>query len=318
MLTRPEADTGNFTYVQLLARVKLALAEAVEVAVPAAEIRRFPGQPREYFDLAALARLSESIDASGQTTPGIIRRAEGAPGYELVDGERRWRAVQMIPADRRPLYRARLIASDDAVVQYLISGIANFNREGHAPLEVSDAIARMMGLDLPAREIAALLGLSEQWVYQMHGLCRLDGRVRAMLDPALPKKERLPTSAAVEIAKCAHSLQYSLAQRVLRRDVTLSGLRAEVVERSRAVGAPIRTRRADPNRRWRSVVNSVGHIERVARDMEASLGAPGVRGLAVRRPAHERALAEKNLRGARAVLERCAAVLAAWVAEGEA
>src|SRR6185436_17736691 len=104
-----------------------------------------------------------SIDAGGQTTSGLIRRKAGnrqyemlvekdgiqykpehegldkilekggrlvlsefagKTGYELIDGERRWRSILLIPRPRRPLYKAKLIDAEDDVIRFLISGVA--------------------------------------------------------------------------------------------------------------------------------------------------------------------------------------------------
>ncbi len=305
MIAGGGGSSGDFSYLGLLARAKVALESAVEVAVPADAVRRYVGQPRRYFNADAIRRLSESIAASGQTTAGIIRRNVWLTEYELIDGERRWRAVQMIGSGARPLYRARLVEADDDVVQYLISGVANFNREGHTPLETCDTIARMVGFKIPMTEIAALLGVSEYWAYQMHHLRRLVPEVKAMLDPARPQRDRLPTTAAIEISKCAERLQLELAQRVLRRDVTLSGLRAEVVATSRAGGAPVHTRGVPRGHRWGAVRRQAEVIERTARGMVVALTDEALVAFVGRRPRAEIEQVEGQLRAAGAFLASC-------------
>lgn len=269
----------------LLARAKVALEAAREIAVPADDIQAYPDQPRKFFSAASLQMLSHSIDTSGQTSSGIVRETpparRGRP-YELVDGERRWRAIGMILVERRPLYRARLIDADDDVVQYLISGIANFNREGHTPLETSDAINRMMALKLTLREIAPVLGVSEVWAGQIAGLRNLAPDVRAMLDPARPKAQRLPTLAAIEISKItgkgAAESQTNLAHRVLRREVTLVSLRGEVVKSAEKTGATVRTRVVPPRKKFTVLTDTVERTAatvRQARKLVADLGAAG-------------------------------------------
>lgn len=295
---------GTFGYLGLLARAKAALDAAVEVAVPADAVRRYEDQPRKHFDEDAIRRLCESIDASGQTTAGIIRHAPGTTEYELIDGERRWRAVRLIPADRRPLYRARLIAADDDVVQFLISGVANFNREGHTPLETCDTIARLVGFEFPMSEIAAILGVSEHWAYQIYGLRKLVPAVKALLDPGRSARERLPVTAAIEIAKCDPRLHQSLAERVLRREVTLVGLRAEVVRASRAAGTEIRTRRlTEPSQQWRRFRNQLGAVVRATRDMQLVLNAEGINPFVEARAADEVEKIETQLRAVCVALE---------------
>lgn len=261
------AGVGGHSYVGLLGRAKAALESSVDVAVSVNDLRPYPNQPRQYFSEDALRRLADSIDAGGQTTTGIIREKPGATNYELIDGERRWRAIQLIPASRRPLYRARLIRADDDVVQYLISGIANFNREGHTPIETSDAIRRLVGFELPMSEIASVLGISEGYVSQLYGLRNLDPEVRAMMAPEIPRREQLPVSAAIEIAKIDRSLQKGLAERVLRRDITLVGLRGEVIRTAKAANKPVQTREVMPYKKWERFLGQMVTAERAAVNM---------------------------------------------------
>jgi len=247
-----EASLSDYRYLDLLARVKRALDSAREVLVPAEEIRPFSDQPRKYFNEESVRRLSESIDSGGQTTSGMIRERPGLTRYELIDGERRWRAVLLIPPARRPAYKAKQIDADDDVVQYLISGIANFNREGHTALEVMETISRLSEFGLPTEEIASLLGIGTNWAYDMLSLRKLIPAVRAMLDPNLPKAQRLPVVAAVQISKIDGRYQMNLAQRVLRKDITLSRLRGEVIKTAQATGAHVRQRTLDPSDLWRT------------------------------------------------------------------
>lgn len=304
------ADKPEFKYLELLGRVKVALQSARDVAVPAAEVRPYPDQPRTYFDEDAVRRLSESIDASGQTTAGMIRAVAhpdlGAHGhkYELIDGERRWRAVKLIPEERRPLYVARLIDADDDVVRYLISGIANFNREGHTPLETSDTIERLSGFDLPLREIAGLLGISEMWAGQMRSLQNLAPNVRSMLAPELPRSQRLPVTAAVEISKVAPKIQFGLAQRVLSRQVTLGGLRAEVVKTAKRAKVHVRERIVAPSDQWRSLTRKVAAMEAFAMDARRLSDIAEVRAYLAGRPAGERERLLVRLRRARDEAQR--------------
>src|SRR3989338_1383212 len=185
--------TNEYAYLDLLARVKKALETGREISVPFSDIRPYPTQPREHFNADSIRRLSASIDAGGQTSSGMVRekpadiqyeiidtgatveprQVSGHTQHELIDGERRWRGVGLIPESRRPLYRAKLIVAEDDVVQYLISGITNFNREGHTAVETLKTIQRHIEFEFPMDEIARLLGISEHWAKQIYGLRKL-------------------------------------------------------------------------------------------------------------------------------------------------
>src|SRR5690606_7664941 len=60
--------------------------------IPIAAISPLPGQPRQYFDEDAIDELAASISARGVIQPVVVRRRDG--GFQLVAGERRWRAAQ--------------------------------------------------------------------------------------------------------------------------------------------------------------------------------------------------------------------------------
>src|SRR5687768_8948300 len=80
--------------------------EPIEVAteapleIPLDRVQPNPRQPRKRFDPAALDELTESIRASGVIQPIVVRRV--GDGYELIAGERRWRAARQAGLDRIP------------------------------------------------------------------------------------------------------------------------------------------------------------------------------------------------------------------------
>ena len=257
----------SFDYLSILGRAKEALDSAVEVTIDVVLIRPYPNQPRKYFNPLGIQSLANSIAAGGQTTSGIvIYKPDGCTTHELIDGERRWRAISSIPEQHRPLYKAKQIVADDDVVQFLISGVANFNREGHTAIETMETINRLIGFSFPMEEIASILGISVHWAYQIHGLIKLVPEVQALLDPTLPKKKQLPVTAAIQISKIEGRFQSQLAERVISKDVTLARLRNEVVKTARTAGSPIRIREVDPRKKLESLLNRARVLDRNASD----------------------------------------------------
>ena len=270
--TAEQSDTTDYAYLELLGRVKKALDSAVDLSLPATDIRPYEGQPREYFDEVKITQLSNAIDLGGQTTKGLIRHKPEATPYELIDGERRWRAVMLIPEERRPLYKASVIEADDDVIQFLIAGIANFNRVGHTPVEIMHTIDQYhVGFKIPMKEIAGLLGISEPWAYAMHGLKNLTPGVLAMLDPELPKDEQLPVTAAVHISKIEPKHQAGLANQVLNKSISLTALRGEVVKVARREGSYVRMREVSPLKQFESFGNKLEVVLRTASDSKTIL-----------------------------------------------
>jgi ParB family chromosome partitioning protein len=257
---------------QQLERARRALAVAQHVTVPTAHVRPMPGQPRDYFGQDALQRLADSMAMSGQISPGIMRyvTAEAPVRYEIMDGERRWRAARL----RGLEYRALLVTCDDATAAFIIAAVANFNRESHTPMEVSNAIANMVDkVGIPMTEVPGILGISMFWAVQMYGLQKLIPVVKNMLDPTLPKGKLLPVTAAVQISKVDPSLQYELARKVLVKAISLRGLRGEAVRVSRHAGTKLRERVLPPGRRWDSIAALSNQVCRTTKDLNSMLDA---------------------------------------------
>lgn len=104
-----------------------------------ARIRPHPDQPRRLFDEGALQELAESIAQRGVIQP-IIVRPDGAEGYQIVAGERRWRAAQ-----RAQLHRIPAIVRDfDEAETLEIALIENIQREELNPIEEAQAYRRLI------------------------------------------------------------------------------------------------------------------------------------------------------------------------------
>ena len=104
------------------------------------EVRPDPKQPRSYFKDSALKALAASIKSIGQRTPIEVRRLPkgAAAKYEIIDGERRYRACRMIG---QATIRICIEEADlDHHRQHLLSLVSNFHREGHTHMETSTAL----------------------------------------------------------------------------------------------------------------------------------------------------------------------------------
>lgn len=237
--------------------------------VPVTEIRRYENQPRKYFDDEKIRQLSVGIEQSGQAIAGLIHAIDGDVPYRLIDGERRWRAILLIPEDRRPLFKADLIKADEEVIRFLVSGMANLNRVGHTPMEMAEAIDTYLGFNMSMEEISAVLGVSVGWCYQIHSLTRLDKSVSELLSPERPKSEQLPVNAAIQISKIHPSLQLNLAKQVIEKQIPLGGLRKAVIETAVTAGVEVRTREVDPSKQWQSIGRRLTQSHRALRDVRS-------------------------------------------------
>ena len=106
--------------------------------IPLDRIQPNPRQPRKHFDPAALAELTESIRASGVIQPIVVRRV--GEGYELIAGERRWRAAKEAGLERIPA-----VVRDATNVQSLeIALVENLLREDLNPLEAAEGYRQLL------------------------------------------------------------------------------------------------------------------------------------------------------------------------------
>ena len=245
----PVQYTEDGPWKEMLARAQRALANADYVKeVDPRVIRQMPGQPRTVFNPERIRRLSESLRESGQIQAITLRRIpEDAQGhlYELVDGERRWRAALEPGYEPLPL-RAMVIDIDDEGARYVISVVANFNREAATVLDTCDSITKMHEvLKIPMESIAKMYGNSLLWVNQYYGLRRLVPEVRELLDPELPKNKRLVVTAAIPISSLKPEAQLAVARRVMEGTLHINSIRDEALARGETVNAVGRRKPSD-------------------------------------------------------------------------
>jgi ParB family transcriptional regulator, chromosome partitioning protein len=110
------------------------------ILVPIEKLRANPLQPRRDFDGAALADLSASIRAKGVLQPLIVRPSRGDGTYEIVAGERRWRAAQMAQVHELPVISRDL--DDTEVLEIAI--IENIQREDLNAIEEAMGFRQLM------------------------------------------------------------------------------------------------------------------------------------------------------------------------------
>ncbi|WP_052351917.1 ParB/RepB/Spo0J family partition protein, partial [Deinococcus pimensis] len=123
--------------------------------VDVTDLTPLPGQPRRAFDDATLAELSRSVREHGVLQPLLVRRAPGGRGYEIVAGERRWRAAKLAGLARVPVV-VRDLGDREALEAAIVE---NLQREDLNPVDRTDAVARALALalDLRPEEVPARL-----------------------------------------------------------------------------------------------------------------------------------------------------------------
>jgi ParB family chromosome partitioning protein len=145
--------------------------------LPVSLIKPNPSQPRTNFNEEALAALAASIEASGVVQPLLVRPLPDG-SYELVAGERRWRAAQQAGVDKVPA-----VVRDQAEAERLQAAlIENMVREDLNPVEEAKACAALVEeLGLTKEELAKRVGRSRPAVSNLIRLLELPDEALEML-----------------------------------------------------------------------------------------------------------------------------------------
>tara|TARA_R110000782_G_scaffold268689_1_gene365541 strand:+ start:72850 stop:73833 length:984 start_codon:yes stop_codon:yes gene_type:complete len=142
-------------------------------AIDITSIYPHPNQPRRHFDEEALQELSDSIAQRGVIQPIIVRR-QGESGYQIVAGERRWRAAQ-----RAHLHQIPAIVRDFTDAETLeIALIENVQRQDLNPVEEAEAYSRLVAQFGHSQEaLGKLVGKSRSHVANLMRLLDLPASV---------------------------------------------------------------------------------------------------------------------------------------------
>lgn len=159
---------------------KVAPAEGPPSVLPVEKLRAGKYQPRTRMDEGALTELAESIRTQGIMQPILVRAlGESAPGqYEIIAGERRFRAAQLAGLKEVPVL-VREVADENAAVMALIE---NIQREDLNPLEEAQGVRRLLDeFGLTHEQAAQAIGRSRSATSNLLRLLNLAAPVQTML-----------------------------------------------------------------------------------------------------------------------------------------
>ncbi|WP_027329772.1 ParB/RepB/Spo0J family partition protein [Marinimicrobium agarilyticum] len=158
--------------------VEKALADGRLAHIPVEMIQRGRYQPRRDMHPEALEELADSIRAQGVMQP-IVVRLVGPEKYEIIAGERRWRATQLAGLDKIPAV-IRDVPDEAAIAMALIE---NIQREDLNPIEEAMALKRLQDeFELTHGEVAQAVGKSRTTVTNLLRLIALTEEVTTMLE----------------------------------------------------------------------------------------------------------------------------------------
>jgi len=213
-LLRPE-ERGDVTDVRRL---------------PIERVYANPNQPRQHFDEDALADLAASIREHGVLQPVLVRpRADGH--YQIIAGERRWRASRMAGLTQIPVIVEHI--DDEAALEIAI--IENLQREDISPLEEAEVFERMTrehGYSL--RKLATKLGKDKGYLENRLRLADAPPEIRELV-----AVRRDTLSHAYELMKVADpAKRRRLAKQVASGELSLVKLKERIEGRPKPVADP--------------------------------------------------------------------------------
>ena len=191
-------------------------------------ISRGPWQPRVHFDDEALKDLAESISTQGVVQP-IVVRATADNRFEIVAGERRWRATQIAGLGQIPA----IIKQFNDQTAAAVSLIENIQRENLNPLEESNALLRLVNeFEMTHQQVADTVARSRATVSNLLRLQELNADVKELL-----------ASRVIEMGHARALLgANSTEQSRLAREVVKKGLSVRATEGlvRKAVNPPVK------------------------------------------------------------------------------
>lgn len=193
-------------------RPERAEAARPDATAPIERIRPNPDQPRKRFDATELEALAESIRTKGVVQPLIVRPDPGHPGdWQIVAGERRWRAAQMAQIDAVPI----LVRTLDDVEVLEIGILENVQRADLNPIEEAAGYAQLVKRFGHTQEkLAAAMGKSRSYIANALRLLALPEPVQHMA-----REGQLSAGHARALITAAEPL--ALAQIVVERGLSV-------------------------------------------------------------------------------------------------
>ena len=186
-------------------------------------------QPRQHFDQDALQELADSIKAQGLVQPVIVRLV-AEQQYELIAGERRWRAAQLAGLNQVPAV-IRELEDQQALAMALIE---NIQRKDLNPLEEAQALARLLTeFELTHQEVAEAVGRSRSAVTNLLRLLKLPELLQDWLQDGLLSMGHVRALLTLE-----GSEQVQLAQQAIDEGWSVRQIEQAIQQRD-TVGAEV-------------------------------------------------------------------------------
>ena len=237
------------------AKLETSAAERMRV-VPVEWLSPSPFQPRKDIDPAGLRELADSISAQGIVQPVVVREAAEEGRFEIIAGERRWRAAQMAGLGEMPVI-VRKVSDQSALA---IALIENIQREDLNAMEEAEALKRLLEeYRMTHQQLADAVGKSRAAVTNLLRLNDLSDEVKGLLSSG-----QIEMGHARALLGLDQVPQVEVARRIVERQMTVRAAEA-LVQTLKSSPAPLAGSRAvaarDPD------------IRRLEDDISSRLGA---------------------------------------------
>lgn len=218
LLTKPSSlteDTSSMDNIHPGSREHLTF-------LPLDQLQRGKYQPRHDMNPLALQELAESIRAQGIIQPIVVRALKNSKKYEIIAGERRWRAAQLAELSEIPAIIRDL--SDEAAMAMAL--IENIQRESLNPIEEADALKKLIDqFEMTHQQVADAVGKSRASISNSLRLLSLNKEVKALVETgalemgharallSLPQATQLEAAQAI----CQQGLSVRQAEKLVQQ-----------------------------------------------------------------------------------------------------
>ena len=193
--------------------------KGTEIVVPISKVEPDRNQPRKNFNEDALLELSESIKQYGIFQPLLVQEKDDY--FQIIAGERRWRAAKMAGVKEIPVIVRTLTEREIAEIQLL----ENIQREDLNPIEIAEGYKELIEkYDMTQDELAERVSKSRTAITNALRLLKLDERVRKMvIDEMISTGHARAILGITDLDK-----QYEFAQRVFDEKLSVREVEREV------------------------------------------------------------------------------------------
>ncbi|NKB47425.1 MAG: ParB/RepB/Spo0J family partition protein [Legionellales bacterium] len=206
--------------------------------LPIEWLQRGQYQPRQVFDETALQQLADSIQHQGMIQPIVVRPLT-EQAYEIIAGERRWRAAQLAGWHEVPV----IVQSMNDETALAVGLVENIQREDLNPMERAQALQRLQDeFGLTQQQLAEMVGLSRSSVTNFLRLLQLQASVKQLLIDG-----QLELGHAKVLLGVSGRQQEMLAQQVVTRGLTVRATEKLIHQSTRAPSPKTTTHQRDPN-----------------------------------------------------------------------